>query len=419
MDAGQMLKVSMLLAQMRANQWKSTEELEEMQGRRLLDLVSYASKHVPHYRKSFSGLRMRDIDDFHSLPIVKKDAIRGDPELFLSDRFDKSRHIRMSTSGSSGFPLSVFHSPAESAYGPAFEMHQMIEAGVGPFDIHAVITRERPAPSPLNALGLFRRHPVEFRNARQAAADIVAIRPTVIRGTPSFLIPIAHENLVSGLGLKTRRAFTFSEILHKKGRELIERSLGCAVFDSYGSIETSWISWECAKGGLHIYSDQLFAEVVDERGNPVPHGQEGNLVLTPLWQRAMPFIRYNLGDRTALGGKCKCGRGYHTINPVEGRNNDYLVLPSGALCSAHMISFNIRSYPGILQFQARQEKSGELVILIVPDGSMAQDGKLAIFKILSSALPEAMDIRVELVDVIPRAPSGKLCDFVSSINPKI
>jgi len=419
MDAGQMLKVSMLLAQMRANQWKSAGELEGIQAERLLELVSYASKHVPYYGKSFSGRRIRDIDDFRSLPIVKKDSIRKNPDLFLSDRFEKSSNIRMSTSGSSGFPLTVYHSPAESAYGPAFEMHQMIEAGVGPFDVHAVITRERPASNPLNRLGLFRRHPVEFRNARQALADIAVIRPTVIRGTPSFLIPIAQENLVSGLGMKTRRAFTFSEILHKKGRELIERSLGCAVFDSYGSIETSWISWECDKGGLHIYSDQLFAEVVDDAGNPVHAGGEGNLVLTPLWQRAMPFIRYNLGDRTAMSGKCRCGRGYHTIKPVEGRNNDYLVLPSGALCSAHVISFNIRSYPGILQFQARQEKSGELAILVVPDGCMAQDWRQGLMKILSSALPEPMDIRIEVVDIIPRAPNGKLCDFVSSINPKI
>jgi phenylacetate-CoA ligase len=418
MDAGQLLGISGLLASMRINQWKSGEELERMQSERLLDAVACACRDVPHYREALAGRRIRDIDDFRSLPITQKGDIRKNPDSFISSRFQKKSLVRMQTSGSSGMPLEVYHSRAESAYGPAFEVHQMLEAGVGPLDTHAVLTRARQSSGLLARLGLFRRCPVEFRNARQAAMDIKAIHPDVIRGAPSFLIPIARENISCGLGLRARSVFTFSETLPASGRALVERSFGCRVFDSYGSIETSWISWECSEGGMHLFSDHLFAEVVDRKGAPLPPGKTGSLVLTPLWQRAMPFIRYNLSDRTAILGKCRCGRGYPLIRPVEGRSNDYIFLPGGSLCSAHVISFNIRSFPGIVQFQSIQEKSLEIALYVVPGHEFPPDGKQRLVKILRSALPEPMDVRVETVDALPGGQSGKLCDFVSRVRQK-
>jgi phenylacetate-CoA ligase len=416
MDRTHALGAVLLLAQFRMNQWKSRDELESMQEEKLRKLVSYASEHVPYYRKALTGKSVRDLDDLSSLPLLTKKNVRQHSRSLVSRRFDANSLIQLTTSGSTGTPLEIYHSPDESKYGPAFELHQMIEAGVGPFDVHAVITKERNQPGLLNRLGLLRRHCFEFRNSRQLAQDIRSIRPTVLRGTPSFIVPLAFENIRSGFGLHVKRAFTFSEVLTDKARDLIFRSFGCAVFDSYGSIETSWIGWECEKGSMHLFSDSIIAEVVDEKGNKLGQGRHGSIVLTPLWKRSMPLIRYNLGDRTALGSGCRCGRGYHVLKPVEGRNNDFIVLPSGAACSAHLIGFNIRSFPGILQFQARQENAGEIRLLIIPEAGMTDEVRRKIIKTLKGVFPEPMNISLELVSELPRSSSGKLCEFVSRLK---
>lgn len=416
MDRSQIVDVVRLLAGMRFSQWKSTAELEEMQSRKLEELAAYSAKNVPYYRKLLSDKRVRSIEDLASLPILKKEDIRMNPASFISSAFDRGRLKKLTTSGSTGMPLEIYHSPAESAYGPAFEIHQLIEAGVGPLDRLAYITKEASRPNILNRFGLFRRDCVEFRSPEQLMNDLRALGPDVIRGTPSFIIPLAHRNMKADRPLRLAKVFCFSEVLSDTARSLIGESFGCRVFDSYGSIETSWITWECDKGSRHLYSDQIIAEVVDGEGNPLQEGQFGNIVLTPLWQRAMPLIRYNLGDRTALGPKCRCGRGSHVLRAIEGRNNDFIILPSGNACSAHLVSFNIRDCSGILQFQSEQSDTGRILIKIVPVGRPRASIESDVKRRLEGVFPEKLRIDVEYVDSLKSDGRGKLRDFVSRLK---
>jgi phenylacetate-CoA ligase len=239
------------------------------------------------------------------------------------------------------------------------------------------------------------------------------IRPSILRGTPSFLVPLAHENMLSGMDVRIRKSFTFSEVLGQRARDLIASSFGCEVYDAYGAVETSWIAWQCGEGALHINSDFVVAEIVDDHGAPVRHGDYGNIVITPLWQRAMPLIRYVVGDRAAFGPPCGCGRGLPTLKSVEGRDNDLVVLPSGRVCSAHLIGFNMRSMPGVLRFQTVQGQDGSLAVSIVPDKSGQKPDCRQISATLSSVFPEPIGISVETVERLPVSRAGKLREFVS------
>jgi phenylacetate-CoA ligase len=416
MKVGMLSRIGLHLAQMRLNQWKGPEELESMQLERFKALFNHAVGNVPFYKK-YSGTTIRDMDDISRIPLTVKEDVRAKGDSFIASGLDKRKLTKCSTSGSTGMPLDIYQSESESIYGPVFELHQMIEAGVGPFDVHAVITLEAQRWNLLNRLGMFRRHCLRYSTAKQVAEELKKIRPSVLRGTPSFLVPIAHENLSSGIGASAKKAFTFSEVLSEKARSLVSRSFGCRVYDSYGSIESSWAAWECEKGGMHIFSDHVLAEIVDDNGEPVQDGKSGELVLTPLWRRAMPLIRYAVGDRAALGSKCACGRGSQVLTRIEGRNNDFVVLPSGAMISAHLIGYTIRGMDGILQFQAQQERSGHIRLLIIPEKNHEEAGS-RVLDALRPVFPEPMDIELAMVEELPRSKSGKICDFVSKVKPR-
>jgi len=165
MSLGNIVKMGTLLVQMKHNQWKTQDDLESMQEEKLRQLVSYASENVAYYKNLKKNLK--DLDDLSNLPLVTKKAIRENADSFLSRRFDKSHLKKLPTSGSTGMPLSVYHHPDESKYGPAFEVRQLAEAGVTPFDVHAWVTADPYNQNILNKLGLFRRHHFLFSNSRQ------------------------------------------------------------------------------------------------------------------------------------------------------------------------------------------------------------------------------------------------------------
>jgi phenylacetate-CoA ligase len=78
------------------------------------------------------------------------------------------------------------------------------------------------------------------------------------------------------------------------------------VFDHFGMTEAAFVAGEgTGHHGLHIWADQFYCEVVDEKtGEPVPEGEIGSLVVTPLWNNSMtPFLRWSSGDLVSLSKK--------------------------------------------------------------------------------------------------------------------
>ena len=97
------------------------------------------------------------------------------------------------------------------------------------------------------------------------------------------------------------------------------------VVNEYGASETGIIAIENRFHQRVVSQENLFLEVVDERGAPAPHGF-GELLVTDLFNRAMPFVRYRIGDLASLG---ESPAGRQTLQALEGRVNDTIRLPSG------------------------------------------------------------------------------------------
>ena len=217
--------------------------------------------------------------------------------------------------------------------------------------------------------------------------------------------------------MKIKNVFSSTEMLSEGARKLISRSFGCSVYDMYGAVETSWIAWQCDKGSLHLYSDSIIAEIVDNQGNPVKKGEYGNIVLTTLWKRSMPLLRYCIGDRAAFGPNCTCGRGLHTLKSIEGRDDDFLTLPSGRLLSARSIN-TMYDMADIRNYQIIQEKEDLFVFRFVPANKIlsASAKKEIIRRMKRGCHGEEVRIEFEMVDRIKRGRTGKIRAIISKVG---
>jgi phenylacetate-CoA ligase len=158
---------------------------------------------------------------------------------------------------------------------------------------------------------------------------------TIIHAIPSYALHLL--SVFEELGIDPKRnlhlkiAYLGAEPYSEHTRRRVEAGLGAGVFNSYGLSEMSGpgVAFECPKQhGMHIWEDAYLVEVLNPNTlEPVPDGEEGELVLTTLDREAMPLIRYRTRDLTAiLPGTCPCGRTHKRIARIKGRSDDMFII---------------------------------------------------------------------------------------------
>jgi len=157
--------------------------------------------------------------------------------------------------------------------------------------------------------------------------QLEAFRPTVLASYATVLRALAERKHAGELLCSPRTIWTGGEWMSPQCRRYVERAFGARVAGDYGASEFMNIAFECEKGELHVNSDWVILEPVDERGAAVPVGEpSATVLLTNLANRVQPFIRYDLGDSvTAIPGACGCGRPFPRIR-IDGRRDEILRL---------------------------------------------------------------------------------------------
>jgi phenylacetate-coenzyme A ligase PaaK-like adenylate-forming protein len=163
--------------------------------------------------------------------------------------------------------------------------------------------------------------------AAALAAQLQAWAPTVLAGYPTAALLLAEEQAAGRLALRLAEVWTGGETLSAAMRAAIGGRFGCPVTDAYGASEFLAMASQCRCGALHLNSDWVILESVDEHHRPVPDGVEGHTtLLTNLANHLQPLIRYELGDRVRIrAGRCACGSPLPAID-VHGRADEMLVL---------------------------------------------------------------------------------------------
>jgi phenylacetate-CoA ligase len=174
---------------------------------------------------------------------------------------------------------------------------------------------------------------------------------------------------------------------------------------------------ECGKGpGLHLSSEIGIAEVLDDHDQPVPPGSHGRLVGTGLVNRAMPLLRYEIGDVSALNPeRCPCGRGLPRLDPVTTKAEDIVVTPDGRLVSSSTLTHPFKPLHQVARSQIVQEAPDHIRIRIVPRTGYGEADTRHLIEEMRRRLGAGVRIDVEIVDDIPVGATGKYRWVVSRV----
>ena len=143
-----------------------------------------------------------------------------------------------------------------------------------------------------------------------------------------------------------------------------------------------------ARRGYHVNVECLIVELIHD-GRPARPGERGELVVTNLQARAMPFIRYSVGDVAVLAEEpCSCGRGLPLIRAVEGRLVDCLTTPDGRSISPYQVTLALEAVPGLRQYQVVQTDARRLSVRFVPGDGCGVDSERRIRAELQALCPD-------------------------------
>lgn len=392
-------------------------DLARLRDARLRSVVAHACAHVPYYRALFraAGLSPQDVRtvaDLARLPVsTKEDLRRAGAGGAVSEAIRPGECRTFHTSGTSGTPLAIRVARDEIAYRHMVDFRALLSAGVTARDRIAILGPgwTRP-PGVHDRLGLWRTAIV--RGDLSVDDQVSALRafdPTVLWAYPTVLRALLHRlDYRLADACRPRMLVTSSEPLDAVLRERLAACGSMQTFDFYGANEVGRIAQECpAHDGLHVNADLVVLEAGDGAGGTI---------VTSLVARAMPFLRYRLGDRCAeLPGPCVCGSAFPRISAPEGRATDMIVLPSGRLVSPWVCEFPLRAVPGIDQFRLVQSSPSRLLVQIVPGPAFPRDGLLAIAARLRASLPEPVDVDAEFTAFL-RGETAKFRVFASRVR---
>jgi phenylacetate-CoA ligase len=243
------------------------------------------------------------------------------------------------------------------------------------------------------------------------------VKPSYLLTYPSILRGFA-ERLERGecAPIPIGSITSISEVVDPELRDLAARYLKAPIYDLYSSEEAGLIAIQCPSTvGYHIQSEVLIVEIADDAGDPCPPGGIGRVLITPLFNFAMPLFRYELGDFAEAGGACACGRGLPVINRILGRRRNLLTLADGRRFWPSLGAKDMARVVQVRQHQFRQTSADVLDVLLVTDDEISPEQTRELEKIVLGRLPVALTVRVQRVAEIPRPASGKYEEFVSLV----
>jgi phenylacetate-CoA ligase len=407
---------------------KSERYSDEAMGRfldeRFTALVAHAIETVPFWREwsAEAGAGPGDftrLDDLAHLPVIRKEDIKKRPDRYLSESYGpKARLLALSTSGTSGTPLTIYCDRDVRSHHYAFFSRLRGWFGVTVGARRATLFGRIMLSAEVKTPPFWRYDAAQHNllmssyhlaqeNLRHYHAKLQDYSPDEVIGYPSSVYQIARYIIESDSArLRPRVVFTTAETLLAHQRDVIERAFDCPVIDQYGCTEMAFFVSQCEEGSIHVHPEHGWLEALDESAKEVPVGQRGRCVATGLINPVMPLLRYDIGDIIVKGhGRCACGRAFPVVDRIEGREDDVLTTPDGRPLGRMDPIFKGRL--GIVECQIVQIEPAFLEFRIVPGEGYDDRAEQDLIREARKRTGGEMEIRVLVVPEIPRGASGK------------
>lgn len=347
------------------------------------NIVKYAVEKSKFYREKFEGidLEIKNLNDFKKLPITEKnelkEALKKDSLLTNYSNKFKSGY----TTGSSGSPLKMYVDSKSIKIKQQFQIISNFKNGINPIKKNVKIWRKKSNTkyeSILEKAGLYLKidiadidnpsnSPDHENDLKNIVDNLIRFKPQIIRGYVSSLVLIAKylkKNKISISSLES--IISSAETLDEKNFELFKKVFNCNIINMYGGTEAPYVACSSKTSKhLKISNDLYFIEVVDANGNDVFPGETGDILVTDLYNTAMPIIRYKIGDRASVLESInqKFGDQVIYLRNIAGRIDDDLYLNNGRTkILSHFWYIIFRNQEWVEQFQIIQKSDLDLKI---------------------------------------------------------
>jgi phenylacetate-CoA ligase len=394
------------------------------------DIVDYHLKYNKSYQ-AFVG--KTSFDNWDELPVMTKKEFQKPLTERISEGFTPSTVYVNKTSGSSGDPF-IF---AKDKFCHALTWSNNIRHfGWFGIDFNSSL-QARFYGIPLDFIGnkkerikdlLGNRYRFTIFNLSDEVLEKVLLKFQkkkfyYINGYTSSIVLFAKflqkKNIVLTTVCPTLRfCIVTSEMLFDDDKILLEKQFGVPVVNEYGASELDLIAFQNPKGEWQVNSETLFVEVLDEDNNVLPNGKEGRIVITSLYNKAHPFIRYDIGDVGILDEKSTTKK--PILKKLIGRTNDVAVLPSGkkspGLTFYYVTKSIIEDDGNVKEFVIKQTKIDTFIIEYVSELELTEIQIQQIEKAITTYLENGLKFSFIRKEKLERSKSGKLKQFVSLVK---
>ena len=395
------------------------------------EIVAYHYKNNPFY-KNFLGPANRSA--WEKIPIMKKSDLQLPLEARLSNGFSKESIYVNKTSGSSGTPFVFAKDKFCHALTWAENMDRFGSLGI---DFNTSL-QARFYGIPLDFNGYYKERIKDFFSCRyrfpvfdlsekklEKMLDVFKRkRFFYINGYTSSIVFFAkyvakRKMVLNEICPTLKYCIVTSEMLFDDDRKLMERVFGVPVINEYGASELGLIAFNDANADFILNSETLFVEILDVEDQPVPYGTSGRVVITSLYNKAHPMIRYDIGDIGILSPESTPKK--PTLKELIGRTNDIAKLPSGKTVPGltfYYVTKTIISNDGnVKEFVIEQISLNTFKIKYASDRALSQKEILEIEKAVFAYLERDLELIFERAEMLARTPGGKLKQFVSLVEP--
>ena len=319
--------------------------LREVQLQRLKAVTTLAYERVALFRERMDakGVKPSDVqslDDVRLLPFATKLDLR-DTYPYGLFAVPMSEVVRLhASSGTTGKPIVVGYTAQDMEVWKQVIMRTLYAAGFSRSDVvqnmygYGLFTGGLGLHGGLEGIGAT-VIPISGGNSERQIMVMKDFGVTAVSCTPSYFIHLIEVAGKLGIDfkrdLKVKRGVFGAEPWTDQMRQYIETASGVKAYDIYGLSEIigPGVATECiCQAGLHVFEDHFLVEIVDPKTlEPVPDGEEGELVITTLSKQAMPVIRYRTRDITAVEARpCACGRSIRRIQRISRRSDDMFII---------------------------------------------------------------------------------------------
>jgi phenylacetate-CoA ligase len=399
--------------------------------RRLRQVVGHALRYVPRYAglrnlaRELGGPDAAVFEILRELPVITKDEIAADHRAFLSTELRGTHLVRTVTSGTTGTPFATLLEPEAALVGDAMRWRCAAWAGFSDGDWIARLVGDPAVPlSHSNPIRPFRVSWTDRRlylstyhlsgaTAPAMVRELERRGPAFVMGYPSALVAMAELAKRPPIAWRPRAVLYSSEPLYEHQRAVIEEFFSAPIRGFYGCAERVVSAVECEHGNYHLglvdgYVEGQFG------GSPF----DGPAPVTGLLNRAMPLVRYDLGDNIVPrpGVVCGCGRTLPLISAVVTKREDAVVTPSGRVVSPSILTWAFKDVPGLHRAQVVQRPDASIEVRVVADASFVEASAAALEQHVRRLVFGEIPVSVVRVSKLDLTKAGKTRFVVSQYS---